>query len=51
MALHLLDGFTYGDVAEVESNSANTIRHHVSQIYAKCGVTSRAEIFRLAYAR
>jgi DNA-binding NarL/FixJ family response regulator len=49
VALHLLDGLTYGDIAEVESNSANTIRQHVSQIYAKCGVASRAEFFRLVY--
>jgi DNA-binding NarL/FixJ family response regulator len=49
VALHLLDGLTYGDIAEVERNSTNTIRQHVSQVYAKCGVASRAELFRLVY--
>jgi DNA-binding CsgD family transcriptional regulator len=41
----------YGEIAEIESNSASTIRQHVSAIYAKCGVGSRAEFFRLVYAR
>jgi DNA-binding NarL/FixJ family response regulator len=51
VALRLLEGLTYGDIAAVEHNSAKTIRQHVSQIYAKCGVASRAELFRLVYVR
>ena len=51
VALHLLEGLTSGEIAEIEHNSAKTIRQHVSQIYAKCGVGSRAELFRLVYAR
>ena len=50
VALRLLEGLTYGDIAEIEHNSSKTIRQHVSQIYAKCGVASRAELFRLVYA-
>jgi FixJ family two-component response regulator len=51
VALHLLDGLSSSEIAELEHNSAKTIRQHVSQIYAKCGVGSRAEFFRLVYAR
>jgi FixJ family two-component response regulator len=51
VALHLLEGLSSNEIAEIEHNSAKTIRQHVSQIYAKCGVGSRAEFFRLVYAR
>jgi DNA-binding NarL/FixJ family response regulator len=51
VALHLLDGLSSSEIAELEHNSPKTIRQHVSQIYAKCGVGSRAELFRLVYAR
>jgi FixJ family two-component response regulator len=51
VALRLLDGLSSTEIAEMEHNSAKTIRQHVSQIYAKCGVSSRPEFFRLVYAR
>jgi DNA-binding NarL/FixJ family response regulator len=51
VALHLLDGLSSSEIAELEHNSAKTIRQHVSQIYAKCGVGSRTEFLRLVYAR
>jgi DNA-binding NarL/FixJ family response regulator len=51
VALHLLDGKSSNEIAELERNSPKTIRQHVSQIYAKCGVGSRAEFFRLVYVR
>jgi DNA-binding NarL/FixJ family response regulator len=51
VARHLLDGLSYGEIAELERNSPKTIRQHVSTIYSKCGVGSRAEFFRLVYAR
>lgn len=51
VARHLLDGLSSTEIAEIENNSPKTIRQHVSQIYAKCGVNSRAEFFRLVYAR
>jgi DNA-binding NarL/FixJ family response regulator len=50
VARHLLDGLSSTEIAEAENNSPKTIRQHVSQIYAKCGVGSRAEFFRLVYA-
>jgi DNA-binding NarL/FixJ family response regulator len=51
VARHLLNGLSSSEIAELEHNSPKTIRQHVSQIYAKCGVSSRAEFFRLVYAR
>jgi DNA-binding NarL/FixJ family response regulator len=51
VALHLLAGLSSGEIAEIENNSPKTIRQHVSQIYAKCGVSSRAEFFRLVFVR
>jgi DNA-binding NarL/FixJ family response regulator len=51
VALHLLAGLSSSEIAEIEKNSPKTIRQHVSQIYAKCGVSSRAEFFRLVFVR
>ena len=51
VARHLLDGLSSSEIAEIEHNSPKTIRQHVSQIYAKCDVGSRAEFFLLVYAR
>ena len=50
VARFLLDGLSSIEIAELERNSPKTIRQHVSSIYAKCGVGSRAEFFRLVYA-
>ena len=47
----LLEGLSSSEIAERENNSPKTIRQHVTQIYAKCGVASRAQFFRLAYLR
>jgi DNA-binding NarL/FixJ family response regulator len=47
----LLDGLSSSEIALRENNSPKTIRQHVTQIYAKCGVASRAQFFRLAYLR
>jgi DNA-binding NarL/FixJ family response regulator len=49
VALHLLDGLSSTEIAQLENNSPKTIRQHVSTIYAKCGVGSRAELFRLVF--
>ncbi|HWA72552.1 MAG TPA: response regulator [Polyangiaceae bacterium] len=49
VARQLLEGLSSSEIAEAERNSPRTIRQHVSQIYAKCGVRSRAEFFRLVY--
>jgi DNA-binding NarL/FixJ family response regulator len=51
VAQRLLEGLTAGEIAAHESNSAKTIRQHMTQIYAKCGVKSRAELFRKVYVR
>ena len=51
VARHLLAGLSSSEIAEIEKNSPKTIRQHVSQIYAKCGVSSRAEFFRLVFVR
>jgi two-component system, LuxR family, response regulator FixJ len=51
VARHLLEGLTSSEIAALENNSPKTIRQHVSQIYAKCGVGTRAELFRLIYER
>jgi len=47
----LLEGLTAAEIAVRQNNSEKTIRQHVTQVYAKCGVTSRAELFRRVYAR
>ena len=47
----LLEGLSSNEIAERENNSPKTIRQHVTQIYSKCGVASRAQFFRLAYVR
>jgi len=51
VARHLFEGLSSSEIAEIEGNSPKTIRQHVSRIYVKCGVGSRAEFFRLLYAR
>jgi DNA-binding NarL/FixJ family response regulator len=51
VARHLFDGLSGSEIAELEQNSPRTIRQHVSQIYAKCGVKSRAEFLRLLFPR
>jgi DNA-binding NarL/FixJ family response regulator len=51
VARHLLSGLSSSEIAALENNSPKTIRQHVTQIYAKCGVSTRAEFFRLAYER
>ena len=43
VAMHLLDGLSSTEIAQLENNSPKTIRQHVSAIYAKCGVNTRAE--------
>jgi FixJ family two-component response regulator len=50
VARYLLDGLSSTEIAQMELNSAKTIRQHVSRIYAKFGVNSRADFFRLVYS-
>jgi len=46
----LLKGLPTAEIARLEGNSDKTIRQHVSRIYAKCGVASRAELFNHVFA-
>lgn len=41
----LLKGLPTQEIARLENNSDRTIRQHVTSIYAKFGVSSRAELF------
>ena len=41
----LLKGLTTAEIARVEGNSDKTIKQHATAIYAKCGVSTRAELF------
>jgi DNA-binding NarL/FixJ family response regulator len=51
VARHLLSGLTAPEIAALENNSVKTIRQHCTQIYAKWGVSTRAELFRKVYLR
>jgi DNA-binding NarL/FixJ family response regulator len=51
VARHLVAGLTSNEIADRESNSPKTIRQHVSQIYAKCEVSNRAEFLSLVYSQ
>jgi DNA-binding NarL/FixJ family response regulator len=50
VARQLIRGLSSNEIAERAGNSAKTIRQHVTQIYAKCGVENRAGFFRRVYA-
>lgn len=41
----LLKGLSTNDIAAVTGNSEKTLKAHISAIYRKCGVVSRAEFF------
>ena len=45
----LLKGLSNEEIATVTSNSDKTIRQHVTAVYRKTGVTSRAEFFHLVF--
>ena len=51
IALLLLQGLSSAEIAVLEDNSEKTIRQHLTKIYAKCGISSRAELFCKVYAR
>ena len=50
VARQLVRGLSSNEIAEQAGNSAKTIRQHVTQIYAKCGVENRAGFFRRVYS-
>jgi DNA-binding NarL/FixJ family response regulator len=45
IARQLLKGLTSAEIAAIEGNSEKTVRQHVSQIYSKCGVSTRGGFF------
>ena len=49
VARFLLEGLSVPEIAERSGNSPKTIRQHVTRVYEKCGVGSRAAFFRLVY--
>ena len=51
VARHLIAGLSSTEIAAIEHNSPKTIRQHITQIYAKFEVKTRAEFLRLVFAR
>lgn len=51
VARHLIAGLSSSEIAAIEHNSPKTIRQHITQIYAKFAVKSRAEFLRLMFTR
>lgn len=45
----LLKGLSNKEVAEVEGNSDRTIKGHLTNIFQKCGVQSRTELFNAIF--
>ncbi len=49
IARYVLKGLTSTEIARLEANSDKTIRQHITRIYSKCGVSSRAEFFHYVF--
>jgi DNA-binding NarL/FixJ family response regulator len=49
IALLVLKGLPSNEIARLMGNSDKTIRQHLSQIYSKCGVDSRAAFFHYVF--
>lgn len=45
----VLKGLPSAEIARLENNSDKTIRQHITAIYAKCGVSTRAELFHYVF--
>lgn len=45
----LLKGLSTQEMASVTGNSEKTLKQHISRIYEKCGVSSRAEFFHYIF--
>jgi DNA-binding NarL/FixJ family response regulator len=43
------NGLCNGDIAKKLSISEKTVRHHITHIFAKLGVNTRAELIALAW--
>ena|ERR1039457_1280131 len=44
----LVEGLEYKEIAKITTTSPNTIRNHITNIYRKLHVTSKAQAIRLA---
>ena len=44
---HLVDGLEYKEIAELTTTSPNTVRNHITNIYKKLHVTSKAQAIRM----
>ncbi len=49
IALLILKGLPSAEIAQVLGGSEKTVRQHITQIYEKCGVSSRAELFHYVF--
>jgi DNA-binding NarL/FixJ family response regulator len=45
---HLVDGLEYKEIASLTTTSPNTVRNHITNIYKKLHVTSKAQAIRMA---
>ena len=45
---HLVDGLEYKEIADLTTTSPNTVRNHITNIYKKLHVTSKAQAIRMA---
>jgi DNA-binding NarL/FixJ family response regulator len=45
----MLKGLTSAEIARLQGNSDKTVRQHITRIYAKCGVSSRPELFHFVF--
>ena len=45
----VLKGLTSNEIGTMMGNSEKTIKQHLTQVYAKLGVTGRAEFFHLVF--
>jgi DNA-binding NarL/FixJ family response regulator len=44
---HLVNGLEYKEIAELTQTSPNTVRNHITNIYKKLHVTSKAQAIRM----
>ena len=44
---HLVDGLEYKEIASLTNTSPNTVRNHITNIYKKLHVTSKAQAIRM----
>jgi DNA-binding NarL/FixJ family response regulator len=44
---HLVDGLEYKEIADLTTTSPNTVRNHITNIYKKLHVTSKAQAIRV----